>query len=88
MWKIISKNRNCYLKKISSKFRPQTVFICENPQVKIDDTVNERILNFNNLLNNENHDNPAIEIINLHERLCAVNNSNNPFFDNMHFNYK
>ena len=76
------------VEKLSSKFRPQKIFICQIPPVKIDDTVNERIRNFNNLLNNEYHDNPAIEIISLHERLCAVNNSSNPFFDNIHFNYK
>ena len=76
------------VEKFSSKIRPQKIFIYKNPPVKNDDTVNERIRNFNNLLNNEYNDNPAIEIINLHERLCAVNNSNNPFFDNIHFNYK
>ena len=76
------------VEKLSSKFKPQKIFICEIPPVKNDDTVNEQIRNFNNLLNNEDHDNPAFEIINLHERICAVNNSNNPFFDNIHFNYK
>ena len=76
------------VEKLSSKFKPQKIFICEIPPVKNDDSVNEQIRNFNNLLNNEYHDNPAIEIINLHERICAVNNSNNPFFDNIHFNYK
>ena len=76
------------VEKLSSKLMPQKIFICEIPPVKNDDTVNEQIRNFNNLLNNEYHDNPAIEIINLHERICAVNNSNNPFFDNIHFNYK
>ena len=39
-------------------------------------------------MNNENHDNPAIERINSHERLCAVNSSNNLFFHNKYFNYK
>ena len=76
------------VEKVSSKFRPQKIFICEIPPVKIDDTVKERIWKFNNLLNNVYHDNPASEIFNLHERLCAVTNSNNPFFDNIHFNYK
>ena len=77
------------VEKLSSKFKPQKIFICEIPPVKNDDTVNEQIRNFNNLLNNEYHDNPAIEIINLHERICAVNNSNKcSFFDNIHFNYK
>ena len=75
------------VEKLSSKFRPQKIFICEISPVKSDDTVNERIRNFNDLLNNEYHDNPAIEIVNLHKRLCAVNSSNNPFFDNIHFNY-
>ena len=43
---------------------------------------------YSNLLNNEYHDNPAIEIINVHERLGYVNDSNNPCFDNIHSNYK
>ena len=60
--------------KISSKFRPPKIFMCKFLPVKNDDTVNERIRNFNNLLNNEYHDNPGIEIFNLHERLCAVSN--------------
>ena len=76
------------VKKLSSKFEPQKIFNCEIPPVKNDDTVNEQIRNFNILLNNEYHDNPAIETINLHERICAVNNSNNPLFDKIHFNYK
>ena len=68
------------VEKLSSKFKPQKIFICEISPVKNDDTVNEQIRNFNNLLNNEYHDNPAIETINLHERICAVDNSNNLFF--------
>ena len=50
------------VKKLSSKFRPQRFFICKISPIK-NDTVNERIRNFNNLLNKEHHDNPAIEII-------------------------
>ena len=76
------------MEKIASKFRPQKIFICEIPPVKNDDTVNELFRNFISLLNNVYHNIPAIEIINLHERLCAVNNSNNQFFDNMHFNFE
>ena len=76
------------VEKLSSKFKPQKIFICEIPPVKTDDTVHERIRNFNNLLTKEYHDNPVIVIFNLHERICAVNNSNNPFFDKIHFNYK
>ena len=49
---------------------------------------NKRIRNFNNLLNNENYDNPAVETINLHEPIYAFNNSKNPFFDNILFIYK
>ena len=51
------------VEKLSSKFRPQRFFICKISPIKNDDTVNERIRNFNNLLNKEHHDNPAIEII-------------------------
>ena len=73
---------------LSSKSRPQKIFIRKIPPVKNEDTVNERIRYFNNLMNNEYHDNSAIEIFNLHERLCAVNNSDNPFFDKIHFIHK
>ena len=48
---------NLLIENLSSKFRPQKFFICEIPPVKNDHTVNERIGNFNNLLNNEYHDN-------------------------------
>ena len=70
------------------KFRLNKIFLREIPPVKNDDTVIERIRIFNILLNNEYHDNPAIAKFSLHERLCALSNSNNPFFDHIHFNYK